>query len=459
MTVKELRQPSLVRKLTRQLLILGGVMIVLQFIVVVIDYVLEDEKMSVLMAQHEAATIVNSLDFTGGSARLKLPHSVEERYRVFSNDYAFRVMDQDGQILDERNTRLLDSLPFERTGLPRFLTMRRQVNGILARVSIEEFETHAGPVWVAVAIRRDPAGLYRLVLVHEMLSHVAEPMLPLLILTLLVTIFTVRRGLRPLTEAAERAAQLAPDAFVLRISDDAMPAEVAQLVRAINISLERLQRAFASQREFLAITAHELRTPLAILMLQLDKLPGDGANTIRRDVEHMSRLVNQLLMVARLEGSAPPDMEHVDLATVARTVVERILPLVAEQHRSIAFEDFAPPPILGNADMISDALRNLIENALRHAPVCTAIRVTAGPGPRLTVEDEGSGVSPADREKIFERFSRTRDSAGAGLGLFIVRRIAEAHEGTVAVDSAPRGGALFTLRFPPFAAQQETQHE
>lgn len=441
-------RPSLTRKLTRQLLLLGAAMIVLQFIVVVIDYVAEDDKMSVLMARHEATSIVAALAMANGEARVSLSRSAEERYRTFSNDYAFRVIGETGRVLVERNPNLFRSLPFDPTGLPHFLTMKRMVNGVLARVSVEEFETAQGRVWVAVAIRRDPAGLYRLVLLHETLSHVAEPMLPLLVLTLIVTIFTVRRGLRPLTEAATRASELTPNAAMLRISDEGMPAEVAELVGTINDSLERVQRAFASQREFLAIAAHELRTPLAILMLQLDKLSGDTAATLRRDVDHMSRLVNQLLMIARLEGSAPPVMERLNLAVVARNVIERMLPLVAEQQRSIAFEDQAPTAIMGNADLISDALRNLIENALRHAPAGTVIRVSAGPDRCLNVDDEGPGISSDAQAHIFERFYRTASSPGAGLGLFIVRRIAETLGGDVQASRSPHGGARFTLTFP-----------
>ncbi len=441
-------RPSLTRKLTRQLLLLGAAMVVLQFIVVVIDYVTEDEKMSVLMARHEASAIVGSLSRVDGQVHLSLSHGAEERYRVFSNDYAFRVIDDKGAVLVERNPSLFRSLPFEPTGLPHFLTMQRQVNGVLTRVSVEEFETPAGQLWVAVAIRRDPAGLYRLVLLHETMSHVAEPMLPLLILSLIVTILTVRRGLKPLTEAATRASELSQYASALRISDAGMPAEVAELVGTINASLERVQRAFASQREFLAIAAHELRTPLAIMTLQLGKLSGDAAATLRQDVDHMSRLVNQLLMIARLEGSAPPTTESLNLANVARGVIERILPLVIEQRRSLAFEDHGAAPVVGTADLISDALRNLIENALRHGPAGTSITVACGPGPRLSVSDCGSGVPEAERSKIFDRFMHGPGSPGAGLGLFIVRRIAEAHGGQVTVGDADGGGARFTLDFP-----------
>ena len=127
----------------------------------------------------------------------------------------------------------------------------------------------------------------------------------------------------------------------------------------------------------------------------------------------MSRLVNQLLMIARLEGSAPPTTESLNLANVARGVIERILPLVIEQRRSLAFEDHGAAPVVGTADLISDALRNLIENALRHGPAGTSITVACGPGPRLSVSDCGSGVPEAERSKIFDRFMHGPGSPGA----------------------------------------------
>jgi signal transduction histidine kinase len=166
----------------------------------------------------------------------------------------------------------------------------------------------------------------------------------------------------------------------------------------------------------------------------------------------MNRLVAQLLRVARLD-TAPIDTSAViDLSATTAACVEYLAPWAISQGRSLGFDGPEEPVrVCGDADALTDALRNLIENAVAHAPLGTDVGVAVSRTRRVSVSDRGPGVASEDRVRVFERFWRGRGErqAGAGLGLAIVAEIARAHGGVVEIDDMPEGGAIFTLTLPP----------
>ena len=226
----------------------------------------------------------------------------------------------------------------------------------------------------------------------------------------------------------------------------------------MNAALDRLEQGLQRQREFNANAAHQLRTPLSVLMANVDTLKEpDIANRLRTDVEQMSRIVSQLLLVARLETVSINLDEIVDLNDAAAEIAGSLAPLALASGKSIELVRNGEPVVIRtNTFAVRAALGNLIENAIKHTPTGTSVRLRVTDHPSIEVMDCGLGVPSDQRTKVFERFWRgDRSGGGAGLGLAIVDRIMKTLQGSVSVGEAPGGGALFTLIFPQTAVASE----
>jgi signal transduction histidine kinase len=190
---------------------------------------------------------------------------------------------------------------------------------------------------------------------------------------------------------------------------------------------------------------------MSILTAALEHLSGDGeVAMLGKDVARMNRLVDQLLRGARLDAVALDVSALVDLSTVARDVVAHMAPFALANGRSLAAQGTEQPVVVqGNRHAIEDAIRNLVENGVTYAPPNTEVVVDVNPPGVVNVVDRGPGIPAGDREHIFDRFWRGRDSPGqgSGLGLAIVSEIMRAHHGSVHVGNHPGGGAVFTLSF------------
>ncbi len=204
-------------------------------------------------------------------------------------------------------------------------------------------------------------------------------------------------------------------------------------------------------RNFAADVAHELRTPLALLRSHLDSLDDTETNrSLSQEVDAMSRLVSQLLTFTRLDTLTIDSKTMVDLHKIAANVAETLAPIAIKEKRSIEITGTENQVIVpGNTDSLELAVRNLVENAIRYSARNTTVTIDVSEEPAISVRDHGRGIPVENREVIFQRFERAdRRGGGAGLGLSIVRRTAEAHQATIGVSDAPGGGAVFTIRFP-----------
>jgi signal transduction histidine kinase len=236
-----------------------------------------------------------------------------------------------------------------------------------------------------------------------------------------------------------------------RLSEERAPAELLPLVIAINRSLDRIDAGFAAQRRFAGKVAHELRNPLAVIAARLERpVTASRLADIRADLRGMARLIDQLLTVSELAGRRLRVDADVDLVTVAREVAAREAPqaLRSDKHLALEAPDW-PVVVRGNAAAIATALRNLIDNALRYSPPggCVTVRIDERE-PWLEVADQGPGIAAADRALIFEPFWRGgRTPGAAGLGLSIVKEMAELHGGSVSVHDNPPHGSAFRIHF------------
>jgi signal transduction histidine kinase len=302
------------------------------------------------------------------------------------------------------------------------------------------------------------SGLYALA--YEWLGEFVPVGVPLLLVLVVALTLSLRSALRPLEHLRRLAARIGPQQTGLRLPTEDLPSELQSPVLAINRALDRLDHGFQAQRDFLADAAHELRTPLAILSAHLDTLPRDqGTDALKSDVERMTRLVNQLLLVAQLESLTIDANETADLSDIAIDLAALFAPLAVRRRRSVGVSGAEQPVIVrGNRDAIHQALRNLVENALRFTPPETEVEISVDQDGGVTVSDHGPGVPVEEREMLFRRFwqgqrRRPRDSqgrdtggsGGAGLGLAIAQRLAETHGGSLRIGDNPGGGAKFTL--------------
>jgi two-component system sensor histidine kinase QseC len=279
-------------------------------------------------------------------------------------------------------------------------------------------------------------------------------------LLLLAIYFSVRRGLKPLDDLAADVLRRSPENLT-PLANRSTPREAQPLVAAINRLLFRLNGSLENERRFTADAAHELRTPLAAARIQmqvalLSENPEQRKHAMTQalaGVDRSTRLVEQMLRLARLDPLARlPGSVKIDLAELAQDVAAGVRDSVPEARIDLRLDENTPP-VDGDADLLSIALRNLIDNALRYSPPGSIVAVELGrqDGARfLCVSDNGPGVSDEDLPRLVERFYRGSEvnAEGSGLGLTIVHRIAELHSAKLELCNRDGGGFQARLHWP-----------
>lgn len=300
----------------------------------------------------------------------------------------------------------------------------------------------------------------RIVLARRIAFATVLPMLIALPLLGLGAGWLVARGLRPLVEVSAELERRGPRALA-PLSPQTLPAEVQPLVNRLNDLLERVRRSLEQERSFASNAAHELRNPLAALRAQAevarDSRDAQVARTALDAVilacDRLTRLVEQLLALARVEELGTPSTP-VRLDALARDVAAALAPRAIAGGGDLALESPGPVHCAGNASLLEAALRNLIDNALRHGGAGVSVRVCVSQdsaGCTLTVEDDGQGVAMDRIGQLGNRFERAdaTPDTGSGLGLAIVERIAHWHRGSLEFARGTNGrGLAVVLRLP-----------
>lgn len=363
-------------------------------------------------------------------------------------DFVVQVWTQDGQRIFESADEAL---------LPQLAVLGfAEVNARGTTYRVLSMQTRGLVIQVAqdMAARRQMAGSLAL--------RTVAPVALMAPLLMLVVWWVVSGSLAPVSRVRSQVASRQPD-DLSPVGEEGLPEEVRPLVAELNLLFERVRRAFDAQKHFVADAAHELRSPLAALKLQVQLLrrasdPAAHEQAVQRlaaGIDRATRLVEQLLTLARNEAHAAAGGETVpvDLAALAREAIADALPGAESRRIDLGLARADAVSVAGHVDALRILLRNLVDNAVKYTPEGGRVDLTVqqeGGGVVLVVEDSGPGLAESDRERVWDRFYRAPDAgaSGSGLGLAIVRSVAQLHGAELALDrSAALGGLRVRVRF------------
>lgn len=408
-----------------------------------------DEAIAERTLQGQANEFLGSISFDSatGAAKIDLPADWIEAYGQPDSGFSYTLYDLEGKV-EAMSPNLATPLP------PSQIRPGQRYGSL-------EFR---GPDAQMVMASRAPNGRTLIVartqieseaLAESMLEESVEPMFLLIPsgIVALATIWLVGSwSLRPLERASREASEVGPANPNARVTTEGLPDEVLPLVAAVNGALDRLSQAYEAERRLTADAAHELRTPLAVLDLRLQRAQLEGSiewSSVRRDFEQLHRVVAQLLDLARMESAAYalPEPQVVNLPRIVREATAMVLPLADDAGREIevANDGDVQISIVGYAADLRNMVRNLLDNALSHGAGKVTVRLSGPARPQegdpvlLRVSDEGAGIPEELRDTVFDRFRKGKSaSGGAGLGLAIVRHVARVHGGFARVSPTDR---------------------
>jgi len=297
--------------------------------------------------------------------------------------------------------------------------------------------------WIRTAQRED----VRDELSQEIALGNVLPFLVILPLLAMAVIVSIQVGFQPLRKLEKPVRNMAPE-NIHPLDDRQAPKEVAGLVQAVNGLLRRLNQALERERRFSADAAHELRTPLTALRLNLEKACEDNPEQYQdliRSVDRMVHLVEQMLLLNRVDSGADFSPEYHNLSAILEQSIADVAPLALKKDIEPVLQDDAGQALVCcHSALINTLMRSLLANAIQYSPEHTVVETRLAPsgdGYHITVCDQGPGIPPEERERALSRFVRLdqRLGGGAGLGLAIARRIAELHGGQLTLNERPDG--------------------
>ncbi len=423
--------------------------------------------------EYNAQALAQLITVSQGRVQFNLPQSAREILRADDADLVYyQVQGVRGELLSGERDMPMPDDEAPRAGLVRLRDA--QMRGQDVRVAY---------TWVALDIPGAPSATAlvqvaetrekRSVLATEIIKGVMFPQFVILPLAVLLVWLALVRGIKPLQQLEERIRARKPD-DLSPLDESGVLLEVAPLVSSVNDLLNRLKDSIATQKRFLADAAHQLKTPLAGLRMQADLAAREGASEaeLKQSLQQIgyasmraTHTVNQLLALARAEGGGQVRVPC-DLAQLTMDVVRDSLPRAMDKRIDLGYEGApiaaAGGTLRGNPTLISELIRNLLDNAIGYTPSSAAnpgvvtARVLAEPLDKallLQIDDSGPGIAPAEHELVFQPFYRTLGTQvdGSGLGLPIVLEIAKQHNATVTLDvvnpDAAMPGTRVTVRF------------
>ncbi|HEX4879946.1 MAG TPA: sensor histidine kinase N-terminal domain-containing protein [Limnobacter sp.] len=430
------------------------------------DHILDD-KITALAQEVAAQAPSNQFELPTQAMEILLADGTDQlRVQVVGKDGSFLLGDERTLPVPEREARQI--------GVVNFRDI--VVNG-------EDFR--AGHLWIELPVLGDQRFMLiqvaetlgkRESLANEIIKGVILPQFVILPLAVLLVWFGLSRGIAPLNSLLDVIRNRKPDDLSALQTKDT-PEELLPVITALNEQLQRLEHTIDAQKRFVADAAHQLKTPLAGLRMQVELLSEETdsaarARSLRRlklGTERSTRLVNQLLALARTEAPSVLQFDKLDITHIARTVTRDFVPDAMNKHIDLGVEvPDHPVYVNGQTLMLTEMLKNLVENALRYTPEggCVTVRVDDSLKREaivLEVEDDGPGIPEGERKLVFDRFYRVLGTSedGSGLGLAIVQETADRHDAHVSIHNNPRSsqadrpGTVMRVSFPPHQRQAE----
>lgn len=400
------------------------------------------------------------VSINNGQIVANLPEKLTRAYRAGGGHFIYIISREDGTVVSRYGTQSvlrtpdLDMRTDTKKPAGLFSRLIHLAGEDLRFYAAEKwFSPDNGRNWVNIQVAQGP--MHDNVLADEVLDELREgygiPILGMLIALIIGVSWTIRLSLRPLIKLEHQAQNLRPGASNQKLAEDGVPSELVPLVNQMNNALTRLNEAYQQQKIFTDMAAHELRSPMAIIRAQAEQLPTSHEKSVLMlDIERMERLLGQLLQLQRSDSFVLRAEQKIDLVASVQLILAEIGSEIIAGGGSVelAAPD-GPVWINGDQSMIEIILRNLIDNAVNAAGPQVQINCKVSESGSLTLCDNGPGLNADQYEIITERFYRTDQSRlnGVGLGLSIVKRLADAHLAPLSFDKADLGGLSVTLNF------------
>ncbi len=462
---------SLSRILARRMAAMSVVVLALVALVFSLQEMVNKRHLREAILNTNAVAIARALDSGRNPALLPL-------YQDYPSAYGFRVFDHSTlarrHILSEANTIWFPAVQSPVPGAdepddPRDASARnaKLVEGF-SLVRGMPMHDHRAPAialltrrvgiadrhyWVQAYMVDDPAFAFVGVIVKDLAEHILIPAMFIIPALTFAIFLTTRAALRPLRRLSDSAHHIgtavARGQALVPVPESGMATEFASVAATINAMLTKLDHSLQLQKQFTSDVAHELRTPLAVLLLEMSQLPpGSARDRIRTDLKDLGQLVDELLRFAQAEDVMTSAVDRIDIVAVARKVVEEAVPEALAKRQMLELSCTTESlMVFGNVSLLTIAIRNLVGNAIKYAPARTVVTVAVEQGPLVIVDDRGPGIPPEHRDQVFERFWRMdrQSGNGTGVGLALVRRIAQLHDGSVRMEERPEGGTRMIL--------------
>jgi signal transduction histidine kinase len=444
------RYPTVARITGKWILVAAALGFAIQAIICLAENYLDEPYYANWYVKMETGRIAEALAKPDGDLQAAALARLEHYFGPRASEYGFRVLDAQGRVIEQRNPGLLAEVsPLAKANSSVPITWLTRLGDGWFHAAGGKRHTIAGEErWIEVATLGDPEQQRLRALALDFYKDVWTPVAPTVLFTALFAIAAVRGSLRPLERAARLAERVNPARPTMPFDAAGLPREAASFTFAINRLLKRVRGLIESQEHFIARAAHELRTPLAVMQLELAKIDDEAARRLEGDVAQMGDLVGRLLQIARIDAMESHEALEIDLDKIVEEVVAKLEPMAAARECVISTRFVGKTHFLGDPIAVRETVSNLVVNAIQHSPAGTRVVVTCGPGATLAVEDSGPGL-PQDRvAELFKPFARGETAAeGAGLGLAIVQRAVRLHNGVIRAGRSELGGARFWIRF------------